>query len=78
MNCCEPSDASDLDMCVVVATSDEPLHRRPVKGYHALFGLNIDAEILVKTKSEFETTAADITTLTYKIKNEGKLLYAKP
>lgn len=74
----QPTDASDVDMFIVVDKSDEPSYRRPVKGYHALFGLNIDTEIVVKTRSEFEATASDVTTLAYKIKREGKLVYAKP
>lgn len=74
----QPVDASDLDVFIVVDKSDEPSYRRPVKGYHALFGMNVDTEILVNTQSEFDATASDITTLAYKIKNEGKLLYAKP
>lgn len=73
-----PNEQSDLDMLIVVDTSDEPSYRRPVKGYHALFGLNVDTEIVVKTKSEFETSVSDVTSLTHKIKKDGKLLYAKP
>lgn len=73
-----PTDQSDLDVLIVVDKSDEPSYRRPVKGYHSLFGLNIDAEILVKTKSEFDRTRSDITTLAYKIEKNGKILYAKP
>lgn len=73
-----PTDQSDLDVCIVIDKSDEPSYRRPVKGYHALFGLNVDTEIVVKTQSEFETSTSDITTLAYKIKNDGKILYAKP
>jgi len=73
-----PTEHSDLDMCIVVDKSDEPSYRRPVKGYHALFGMNIDAEMVVKTQSEFEATSSDVTTLAYKIKKDGKLLYAKP
>ena len=73
-----PTEQSDLDVYIVVDKSDEPSYRRPVKGYHALFGLNIDTEIIVRTKSEFEANMSDITTLAYKIKNDGKILYAKP
>ena len=73
-----PTEQSDLDVFIVVDESNEPSYRRPVKGYHALFGLNIDTEIVVRTKSEFDATKTDITTLAYKIKNDGKMLYAKP
>lgn len=73
-----PSNQSDLDILIVVEKSNEPSYRRPVKGYHALFGLKIDADILVKTKAEFDNKKSDITTLTYKIAHNGKLLYGKP
>lgn len=73
-----PSEQSDLDVFIVIDKSDEPTYRRPVKGYHALFGLNVDTEILVRTKSEFDATKSDVTTLAYKIQNNGKILYAKP
>lgn len=74
----QPTDQSDLDVLIVVDKSDEPSYRRSVKGYHAIFGLNIDTEILVRTKSEFEENISDVSTLAYKVKNEGKLLYGKP
>lgn len=72
------NEESDLDVFIVIDNSDEPTYRRPVKGYHALFGLNVDAEIIVRTKSEFEANMSDKTTLSYKIKNDGKVIYAKP
>lgn len=74
----KPTDQSDLDFLVVVDASDEPSYRRAVKGYHALFGLNVDTEILVKTREEFESTMSDVTTLAYKIKNDGQLVYGNP
>ena len=73
-----PTEESDIDVLVVIDNSDEPTYRRPVKGYHALFGLHLDTEIIVRTKSEFEKNMADVTTLAHKIKKDGKLLYAKP
>ena len=73
-----PTEDSDLDLLIVVSKSTKQSYERAVKGYHALFGMNIDTEIVVRTQSEFEATASDVTTLAYKIKNEGKLLYAKP
>lgn len=69
---------SDLDILVVVDKSTEPSYRRPVKGYHALFGLKADVDILVRTKSEFDENFLDKSTLVHKIKNDGKLLYGKP
>jgi len=72
-----PTPDSDLDLLIVVEKSNEKTYVRPVVGYHALFGLELPNDILVFTKKEFEKRSKDITTLCFKIKNEGKLLYAK-
>ena len=72
-----PTEDSDLDFIVVVARSTKQSYERPVKGYHALREMSIPKDILVFTKKEFEERSDDITTLCYKAKHEGKLLYAK-
>lgn len=53
------------------------IYERAVKGYRALRGMTIPKDILVFTKKEFEKSDQDVTTLCYKTKHEGKLLYAK-
>lgn len=66
---------SDLDLLVVVDKSDEKPYKRPIKGVKALFGLGIANDIIVFTKDEFERLAGDVSTLCYKIKQEGIKLY---
>jgi hypothetical protein len=39
--------------------------------------LGISKDLVVYTKEEFEKTSKDITTLSYKIKKDGELLYAR-
>lgn len=72
-----PTEDSDLDILVVVEKSDERSYKRPVAGLIALGGMGISKDLLVQTREEFERKAADITTLYYKIKNEGKKVYDK-
>lgn len=72
-----PTEDSDLDLMIVVEKSDEKSYKRPIPGYDALFGLNISKDIIVHTKEVFDRRTNDITTLEYKIKKDGKVLYAR-
>ena len=72
-----PTEDSDLDLLVVVDKSDEKTYKRPIAGHRALLGLNISKDLIVKTKEEFEEASGKITTLIYKIKNDGELIYAR-
>ena len=72
-----PDEESDLDLLIVVAASDEKSHKRCVSGHHALWDLDISKDLLVYTKDEFDVRATDSTSFLFKIKNEGKVLYAR-
>lgn len=72
-----PTPDSDLDVAIVVESSDEKSYKRPIPGYQALFGLGLSKDLIVYTKEEFEACAKQVTSLCYKIKKEGKLLYAR-
>jgi predicted nucleotidyltransferase len=72
-----PTEDSDLDLLIVVDKSDEKSYKRPIPGYTALRGLDISKDIIVHTKEVFDRRSADITTLEYKIKKEGRILYAR-
>ena len=73
----QPTRDSDLDLLVVVEKSDQKSYKRPISGYRALTYLDFPNEIIVFTKSEFEKYSGDITRLCYKVKVEGKKIYAK-
>lgn len=72
-----PTEDSDLDLLVVVEKSDEKSYKRPIPGHDVLFGLGISKDIIVYTREEFEQRSNDITTLGYKIKKDGELIYAR-
>lgn len=72
-----PDKESDLDLLVVVESSDEKSYKRAISGHQALFGLCISKDILVHTKEVFEKRSHDRTTLEYKIKHHGRMMYAR-
>jgi uncharacterized protein len=73
----KPTEDSDLDLLIVIDTSNEKSYKRTMAGYDALFGMGISKDIIVYTKEEFEKLSNNITTLGYKVKKEGELLYAR-
>src|SRR3990172_1249231 len=66
-----PTEDSDLDLLIVVDTSNERSFDRTRPGQRALFGLGVSKDMIVYTKEEFEKYAENITTLCHKIKNDG-------
>jgi predicted nucleotidyltransferase len=70
-----PTEDSDLDILIVVDASEEKSYVRPRIGQRVLFGLCISKDIIVYNKDEFNKYSNDITTLCYKIKREGMLIY---
>jgi predicted nucleotidyltransferase len=72
-----PSQDSDLDLLIVVDQSTEKSYTRPIAGHKALRNLDISKDIIIYTQDEFNRKSNDITTLSYKIKQEGKVLYAR-
>ncbi len=72
-----PTDDSDLDLLIVIDASNEKFYQRMDPAYDALFGMGIAKDIIVYTKEEFDKISQNITTLGYKIKKEGKVLYAR-
>lgn len=72
-----PDEESDLDLLVVIPESDEKSHRRSILGRRALWELDIPKDLIVYTQDEFNARIADPTSLLHKIKNKGKVLYAR-
>lgn len=73
-----PTEDSDLDLLVIVEKSNEKTYERPIIGYRALRGHElISKDLIIQTKDEFERRSNEITTLEYKIKKDGELLYAR-
>ena len=73
----KPTEDSDLDLLIVVDQSDEKSFDRVRLGQRALFGLGVANDLIIYTKDEFDRISSKATTLGYKIKREGKVIYAR-
>ncbi|MBU1667068.1 nucleotidyltransferase domain-containing protein [bacterium] len=70
-----PTANSDIDLVVIVDSSEKKPYKRAIEGIRALRGLGIAKDILVYTKDEFKNISEDVSSLLYKVKHEGiKLL----
>ena len=72
-----PNEDSDLDLLIVVEKSSQKTYERPFAACDTLFGMGISKDIIVYTKDEFEKYSSNRISLCHKIKQDGKLIYAK-
>lgn len=75
----KPDQESDLDLLVIVDACDpKARYEEMAKGHRALLDFrNVGKDIIILTKKEFEEVANDKTRMFYRIKNEGKRIYAR-
>lgn len=73
----KPDDDDDLNLLIVIEASNEKAYKRSDKAFDALLSLKIPTNITIFTQQEFDTFTQDETSLTYEIKNRGKILYAR-
>ncbi|MEO6787846.1 MAG: nucleotidyltransferase domain-containing protein [Chthoniobacteraceae bacterium] len=71
----DPNKDSDLDFIVVVPESDESALARAQRAQTRLWGIPMTMDVVVPTKKDFERVRHLKGSLTYKIVNEGRLLY---
>ena len=71
----EPNEDSDLDFMVVVPENVEPTFETRRKGNRALAGIGFSVDFLFNTPTSFNIQAEHPSSLEYKIKNEGKIVY---
>ena len=72
-----PQPDSDLDLLVIVSTSDQRPTRRASRAYRCLRGIMAPLDILVKTRAEVERHRPIYASLVSRILEEGKLLYGQ-
>jgi len=70
-----PTKDSDLDLLIVVEKSELNHELRPIAAYDALEDVHVPLDIIVYTRNEFEHKIKDVSTLGYKIKQEGRVVY---
>jgi hypothetical protein len=62
---------------MVIEKSDQKPHRRGDIAFDVLWGMKVPKDLLIYTKDEFTPRSEDSSSLCYKVKNEGKVLYAR-
>jgi predicted nucleotidyltransferase len=72
-----PDEESDLDLLVVIDEFTKDWHQTLVDGHRALAKINFSKDLLVYSKKQFEEFSKDQSRFSYKIKNKGKLIYAR-
>jgi predicted nucleotidyltransferase len=71
----EPNKDSDLDLLVVVPSSNETTIRRMQRAQASMVGLDASADILVNTSEEVDRVKHLRSSIAHKILNEGRLIY---
>lgn len=71
----KPGEASDIDLFVVVASSDLPSYRRAVPVYRALRGIGFPVDVVVQTHEEVEQSRNVRSSLTWRVMEEGRVVY---
>lgn len=66
---------SDYDFLVVVGNSSLPRYKRNQLAFKALWGVGASKDVIVLTKSEFESSLKVICSLSSTVKREGTLLH---
>jgi uncharacterized protein len=72
-----PHADSDLDLLVIVSTSDIPSSKRSSLAYRCLRDIFYPLDILVKTRQEIEKFSQTPSALEYQILMNGKCLYGQ-
>jgi predicted nucleotidyltransferase len=70
-----PHADSDVDILVIINSSDLPPTRRAAKAYRCLQGLKIPVEIIVSTQQEVEKYRSVPSSLSHKILEKGRMIY---
>ena len=71
----EPDSDSDLDLYVIVPDQSEPGYRLARRAYHALHGVNIPVDVVVRTRTEAERNAGVAASFDREVLSRGVVLY---
>jgi predicted nucleotidyltransferase len=70
-----PTADSDIDLLVILSTSDQPGYRRAREVYRSLRGLTLPIEVVVRTRDEVATAARVATSLERQALDRGRVLH---
>jgi len=71
----QPNADSDLDLFVVVRSSDQPAYRQARGIYRSLRGIGVPVEVVVQSDEEVERGRKVVTSLARKVMEEGRVLH---
>lgn len=71
----EPDSDSDLDLYVIVPDQSEPAYRLARRAYHALHGVNIPVDVVVRTRTEADRNAGVASSFDREVLSRGIVLY---
>ena len=70
-----PDSDSDLDLYVIVPDQAEPSYRLAQRAYHALHGVNIPVDVLVRTRTDSDRNAGMSSSFDRDVLSRGIVLY---
>lgn len=73
-----PNTDSDVDLMVILKSSEDPPWTRATKAFEQLRGVGVGCDLIVKTEAEVETESRFPSSLTAKILRDGKKIYTAP
>lgn len=71
----EPDSDSDLDLYVIVPDQSEPAYRLARRAYHALHGVNMPVDVVVRTLTESDRNAGVAASFDREVLSRGVVLY---
>jgi uncharacterized protein len=71
----EPDSDSDLDLYVIVPDQLEPSYRLARRAYHALHGVNVPVDVVVRTRTESDRQAGVASSFDRDVLSRGVVLY---
>lgn len=71
----EPDSDSDLDLYVIVPDQPEPAYRLARRAYHALHGVNIPVDLVVRTHTESHQNAGVTSSFDHEVLSRGVVVY---
>ena len=71
----KPGEYSDIDLFIIIPSSDQPSYRRAREVYRCLRGIGVPIDVIVQTHEEVEHRKNVMTSLTRRVLRQGKVLY---
>ncbi|MCK4342615.1 MAG: nucleotidyltransferase domain-containing protein [Phycisphaerae bacterium] len=71
-----PGHDSDVDLLVVVPDTDLDFYQRGAVAYNALWGIDVPIDVMVYTRTEFDSRATLPVSLERTVRTKGRVIHA--